>query len=506
MIPARTDQLDDLRGSPAVAESPRRPLNVLQESPLDRLPVAVPETDKVDSGPQRWVASRFNIQATTDDGRLALWNTYSGAMSVFPAAERDRVRSLITRRGVEAKAEGLVGYLQKRNFLIGEGVDEYRRFQFRFGQNHHRSDSLRLILLASEDCNFRCEYCYERFARGTMLPWVRSAIKKLVDRELAGLRHLNVSWFGGEPLYGFAAIEELGAYFHEVATEHSIELSSAITTNGYLLTPEVVDKLLGWQIKHIQVTIDGAPEDHDRLRHTRNGEGTFDTIFDNVRAIGRRDDEFSLQIRINFDPRSHSRAEDFIDQVGDEFGNDPRFRLLLRSVARWGGPKDQDLEVCSSKQQATITRKLAEKARQRGLGNYDDLRQMGCFGAHVCYAAKPRQFLIGADGKVMKCTVALDTDSSNIVGQLKPEGKLDLDADKLALWSVAPFTTETKCQKCVILPVCQGMSCPYLRIKRAKTRCPSLRSEAKKSLIAAQQLAGAEKRKIWVDRGAASGA
>ena len=506
MIPARTDQLDDLQGSPAVARSPRRPLNVLQESPLDSMPVAVPEVEKTEPRPQRWVASRFNVQATTDDGRLALWNTYSGAMSVFPATERDRVRSLLTRRGVEAKAEGLVGYLEKRNFLIAEGADELRRFQLRFGESHHRTDILHLTLLASEDCNFRCEYCYEKFARGTMQPWVRSAVKKLVERELDGLRRLRISWFGGEPLYGFAAIEELATYFEEVTTEHSIKLDGAITTNGYLLTPEVVDKLLGWGINHIQVTIDGAPEDHDRLRHTRTGEGTFDRIFDNVRAIGRRSEEFLLQIRVNFDPWSYGRVGDFIDQIGDELGNDPRIRMLLRPVARWGGPQDRDLNICGAEQQAKVNAKLAARVRELGLENYDDLRNLGCFGAHVCYAARPRHFLIGADGKVMKCTIALDTHDGNIVGRLTPEGELDLDPDKVAQWSVSPFTTEAKCQKCVILPVCQGLSCPYEKVRGAETSCPTLRTEAKKSLLAAQRSAGAGKRKIWVDRGADSGA
>src|SRR3712207_7092344 len=38
-------------------------------------------------------------------------------------------------------------------------------------------------LLASEDCNFRCTYCYEDFARGTMQPEVREGIKAMRSEE-----------------------------------------------------------------------------------------------------------------------------------------------------------------------------------------------------------------------------------------------------------------------------------------------------------------------------------
>lgn len=442
-------------------------------------------------GTARWVASRYNVQATTGDGRLLIWNTLQGSITAFPAGQRDRVRATLTRRGFEAPATGLVSYLAKRGCLVKEGSDEFRRFRHRFGRTHYTNDHLELMLLASEDCNFRCEYCYESFPRGTMQPWVRASVKKLVERRLDGLRSLTLSWFGGEPLYGFEAIAELGPFFQQKAAERGIRFSAGVTTNGYLLAPDVADKLLRWGTKNFQVTLDGPAEDHDRRRPTRTGEGSFARIFENLTSLRGRSEDFNSIIRINFDSESHPRLHPFIEALGDAFGNDSRFRLLLRPVARWGGANDPNLEVCGVEEEERVIEELTHLARARGIGNFDDLRISGRFGAMVCYAARPNHLVIGADGKVMKCTVALGAHDANIVGRLMPDGELEIDEDKLTIWTEPTFDSVGKCRKCVVLPTCQSLACPYGRLRSGEAPCPPVRSKSKKRLV---QIYGAPQR------------
>jgi len=475
--------------------SPSR-LNILRQSPLDQASSCPAEPSAPPQDQIRWRASRFNVQASAPDGGLVLWNTFCGAMSSFPAAQRDRVRALLTQRPFEAKAAGLAGYLADRGFLVPADLDEYRRFQYRSGQSHYRSDILQLTLLASEDCNFRCVYCYEPFARGTMRPWVRDAVKKLIADRLPSLRRLSISWFGGEPLYGFEALQDLGPYFVKISQEHGIRLTSSITTNGYLLTPETADHLLAWGVNNIQVTIDGLPEDHDRLRPTRTGEATFATIFKNLQAFTERSEEFNMLVRINFDPRSYTAMERFLDLLKSTFRDDPRFKVLIRPVGRWGGDNDSALNVCGEEDARRVTAQLSEALQERGMGSFDDLRKMGRFGAHVCYAARPYHFIVGADGKLMKCTVALDTDERNVVGRLTPEGKLDLDLDRASLWSEPVYAAVEKCRHCVILPLCQGMACPYQRIRGRETHCPPLKRELRSNLLCTQKAAEPEGKTI----------
>src|SRR6185295_15549838 len=100
---------------------------------------------------------------------------------------------------VEGPLEGIAKYLADRGFLVPESHDEYKVLQLAAGKEHYRSDILELFLLPSEDCNFRCRYCYESFARGTMAPEVRAGVRKLIEKRIAGLNRLSIAWFGGEP-------------------------------------------------------------------------------------------------------------------------------------------------------------------------------------------------------------------------------------------------------------------------------------------------------------------
>lgn len=464
--------------------------HILQESPLDHRAVtpapARPEPPPSPL-PQRWIASRYNVQTTTEDGRLIVWNTFRGSISTFRPELRDTIRALLTRRGCEGKPEGYIGYLRDRGYLLAAGTNEYRLFQSAFGHQHYRQDMLELTLLSSEDCNFRCQYCYEDFARGTMDPAVRENVKKLLAKRLPGLRFLTVGWFGGEPLYGWPAIADLAPYFREIASRHSLAFYSHMTTNGYLLTPDIADQLLSWGVLRYQITVDGAPEDHDRSRPARTGEGTFETIFRNLQALKRRSEEYIVEIRINFSPENSGRLEEFLALLGEEFGGDPRFRLRFRPVGRWGGSNDANLTVCGLDEADELSQRLGEAAHRQGLENCDDIRHTNEMGSQVCYAARPYHFIIGADGLVMKCTVELDKEDRNVVGRLTEKGDLELDANKFALWTEPAFATDSGCQKCVVLPVCQGISCPLIRIEKNDSPCIPLRSGAKRALRTADR-------------------
>jgi len=129
---------------------------------------------------------------------------------------------------------------------------------------------------------------------------------------------------------------------------------SSMTTNGYLLTPDVADRLLSWNIRKFQITLDGAPEDHDRNRPARDGQGTFWTIFNNLREMSKRTEPFAVDIRVNFDRGNYPRLGGFLELVDGEFRNDPRFKVRFRGVGRWGGPNDPKLDVCGEEEAGQV--------------------------------------------------------------------------------------------------------------------------------------------------------
>lgn len=453
-------------------------------SPLDAIPIIL-VSDRVSAQKaqdSRWSPSRFNVQATTEEGWLLLWNTFTGNMNAFKPHQREALLSLLSRKGVDSSNK-FITYLVSRGFLVPEEADELRRVQYAFGKESYRNDKLELILLPSEDCNFRCTYCYEDFRRGTMLPEVREGIRKLVESRLGSLRELTVNWFGGEPLYGMEAIDDLAPYFSELCNRHGISYFSHMTTNGYLLTDEVAGRLLAANVTDFQITLDGLSEDHDKMRPARDGGGTFQTIFDNLVSMSQRSEDFSVVIRVNFNGDNAPRLDALLQNLSAEFANDSRFTISFHSVGRWGGDNDANISVCGRDEAQHYRMKLKSAARQLGLSVTSGWMPGAGVGSQVCYAARPYNFIIGAHGDLMKCTIDLDKRDRNIVGRLSRDGVMDLDMDKMALWTEPAFERDTGCQSCHMLPACQGIHCPQIRFDSGNRPCPGIRRTAKQEML-----------------------
>jgi uncharacterized protein len=456
--------------------------NILERSPYDLDPLK-PEP-AIAATPQKrgWTPSRYTLRAATADGGLVLWNTSSGKLSLFNARLASLVQAILKTHGASTEPEALVQFLAARGFIVPQGTDELRRFRFAFGEQHHAKDRLQLFLLASEDCNLRCTYCYEDFPRGTMSPWVRDAVKKYLAKRVPALSQFTLEWFGGEPLYGFEAIADIAPFACDLVERHNVRYLSKITTNAYLLTPEVFEQLLAWKVLSYQITVDGPAEHHDRSRPGRDGSPTFERIFSNLKAMHDRPGSFAVMLRMNFDRDNHHELGRLLDLVTTDLERDPRFRLSFRPVGQWGGPNDRALNVCAPDEAIDNQLLLEEEARKRGLLLAGSIHHSGGLGAQVCYASRPYSFIIGASGKVMKCTIDLDRRDRNVVGRIDEQGTLHLDQDKMAMWTEPAFESDPKCRKCVILPSCQGMSCPLERWDEHRSPCPSIRSTYKRHM------------------------
>lgn len=454
-------------------------------SPYDRSPAPVNEPSLVQlryTPKQRWVPSRFNARTLGADGRLILWNTLTGAISVFLPKDSGKVIAHLAPGGVRGPLGKYGEYLSRRGFLVRDNTDEMGLFRYKYAQEQWRNDVLQLILLASEDCNFRCVYCYEKFERGTMDPETRQGVRALLLQRAPRLKDLNVGWFGGEPLYGWEAIEELGPFFKDIVQRHGLTYHQHMTTNAYLLTEERATKLLDWGCRNYQITIDGLPEDHDCKRVGRDGSPTYSVILDNLRSLRARKDEFFVNLRVNFDRQNFSRLGEFLEALSQDFGGDARFQLRFRAVGKWGGSGDDQLSTCGLDEQRTVIRGLREKAEEVELSHEAGITGISAPGSQVCYAARPYNFIVGATGKLMKCTVALYEVDANVVGQLHPDGTLELNDEHMTKWVNPHFETDALCQKCYVLPGCQGAACPLTRVTDNMRSCCSVKSHLKQEM------------------------
>ena len=133
-------------------------------------------------------------------------------------------------------------------------------------------------LMLTDECNLACKYCFcessrNIFKKSTMtVDIAKKAIDFLFDRKN---KDLTIIFFGGEPLINFPVIEFSLDYSKKLAQQKKKNVFYKITTNGTLLTNQIIDKLMAFNVA-IMVSLDGPQEYHDKQCPMKdNGEGSF---------------------------------------------------------------------------------------------------------------------------------------------------------------------------------------------------------------------------------------
>jgi uncharacterized protein len=402
------------------------------------------------------------VRVQDETGRWIVYNSMTGALGAIPKGAEDKILPLF-RDGHEGLPANEVKGLVARGFLVPQHEDELKKAE-RLKERRLSFRGLHLILMPTEECNFRCKYCYEDFARGRMPARVREGVKNLVRRSVKELERLEVGWFGGEPMEEMGVIEEISHELMGLTAAAGVPYSANIVTNGFHLNEDNLRRLLAAGVDRIQVTLDGLAAQHDSQRVTRAGHPTFDTIWKNLQSAKRLPERFKLSVRVNFNARTLIGLDSFLAQFSQEFASDDRFSLMFRPVGHWGGPNDDGVEVCTARDGEIAQFTSAKRAHAHGIrsgGTFPFLLPHGS----VCYAANPRSFVIGSDGTLYKCTVALKKDF-NKVGRLRPDGDLELDEARFKRWVEADDRNDSVCQACSFRPACQGAACPLERIER----------------------------------------
>jgi uncharacterized protein len=281
--------------------------------------------------------------------------------------------------------------------------------------------SLRLILFITEQCNFRCVYCYEDFKLGKIEESVIEGVKNLILGRISELSFLHLSFFGGEPLLNKQAVLDLSSWAKELAEKNGVSYIGDITTNGYSLDETIFENLLTAGVTAFQVTIDGEKNTHDKLRPTINGKSTFEKIYSNLIMMSKSPKEFWCTFRFNIADSNFESVKSFITDYSNPFAGDKRFTFHFHPI--FGMP-----ELTLTKEEQLSELRTLAVSKNLTFDSPDD--------NGLCYAAKANSFVIRADGTLQKCTVALKSDVNNL-GKINRDGTLDIDEYKLKKWLFA---------------------------------------------------------------------
>lgn len=450
---------------------------------------AMPAAEKTTTAAyQDYVPSRYNLLQPVDD-RVVAVNTLCGS---FLSLNQDGDATTWLRKGLKNVPKNpTADRLIEMGYFVRNRADEQALACEQWQSSSNQTSVLRLILLPTEGCNFRCLYCYESHQPSRMSDETVSDILTFVRQNIHNYAALRISWFGGEPLLCMDLIEHISSELMDICRRERRLYIADITTNGYLLTPDVMKKLLRLRVLSYQVTVDGSAAIHDRNRPLANGEGTYHTITENIRKIRRevKTGTFQFLVRVNFTRESLEEFDSFSAELQQLLAGDKRFHLLFRPAGDWGGRIDERIRcsLVTEKSEQVLERMLRKNSNLDLREHLDFLLPCG----YLCYASCASAFVIDPQGIVRKCTCHLESDA-NRIGKLE-NGKLLLDRYAAAQWSLASVTPSDTCKQCVMFPVCGMSACPANRIVLKKPEddsgyenCP-LESKLLPQLIAAME-------------------
>jgi uncharacterized protein len=316
------------------------------------------------------------------------------------------------------------------------------------------SKILRLTIYPTEQCNFRCRYCYQYYKNGKMSSETVNALLLFLEKRLPTLNVIHINWFGGEPLLAQDIIRQTSEVIQNGCRGNSsLRYVGNITTNGYLLNLETFKKLTGMGIRAYQITLDGLEERHNRTRKLINGGGTFATIWNNLLAIKNSSCDGRIQIRLNYTEENYKGVVQIIEKIKNELLTDRRFKVYFRPIEKFGGRNDDEIKSVQFERQKEITRYFKSV-----LGCDVDCRER--FDNYICYASQLNSFVIRSNGVIQKCDLGLDLDANN-VGVLNNDGTLNIDRRKFLMWSKGLETQDEKM-----------LSCPYFHYFMAASGSP----------------------------------
>jgi len=403
-----------------------------------------------------WMASRFNLGVDLPGGRKAVLNTFTGAIAIVKGDTWRRYLQpggeLRASRAGRSPARDL---LFSKGFLVPAKVDEVDLVRIRTQSARFSDARLGVTLVPTLACNLACRYCFEGAAQeaGRGKAMTRDMEGEIVCHIAAaarGKKHIDICWFGGEPLLSTKAITRISSRLIPACDRAGVKYSASLVTNGYLLSRETVEALSNCRLRFMQVTVDvPTVEKRDRL-----GRATIDQVLDNLALAARK---LPAYLRINVS--SDDEAE--FDRLYDDLVR-RRLHASLKSIyfAYVFGPECGSLgcRFPASEYPSYVRTVIRERRKARALGLPVNvscrLEPLGCV------ATSRSHEVIGPDGLLYKCPEDIGL-PERAYGSVSAGAAVKLSS--WIPWLTYDWLGDGKCARCPALAGCGG-GCPHRRM------------------------------------------
>lgn len=392
--------------------------------------------------------SDFNVW-TLDGDDLIVYNTLTGALLTFNKRTANRVLVAMQRGNITRVPKCYIPNLTRDGVIVEDNYDELSVVKARNLLGRTQNELILSVMLTMS-CNFKCRYCFQsrKSKLNTMSHKTEQRVVSLVKREAKKKDRISVDWYGGEPLLRFNQLVRMNNAFARECEKCDTEYLVSVTTNGYLFTPEVVKYLSGFNVTHLQITLDGPPETHDFSRPFANGNGTFATILANIRRAVEAG--VPVIVRVNVWKLNIGQVSKLYD-ILEENGLRNKVNVIIKPV----------LSSKANPCQASCL--PVNEVAQLSLGIYRDAATKGWVvlpelshlqGHEFCIVDSVGQFIIDPGGRLYKCGECFEKSES--VGCLGQNGELRLDELSWTRWIGKDPLSFSECRACKLLPICMG--------------------------------------------------
>ena len=396
--------------------------------------------------------SAFNEIYTSKDGEILVFNRHSGRIL---KSRSDRFCSVFTGATKEyEQIDPAMKSLIEDGFIVPSNADE-NSIEYLLNLDSISSNELKLIIIPTYQCNFRCTYCYQDFKTLYMDEMMANRIVRYIKKEIHKYAGLSIGWYGGEPLLCTDLINNLSQELIGICHSVNRKYSATITTNGYLLNDGVFKQMLKNRITLYQITLDGLKNIHDRDRKFANGNGTFDVIVNNLKSISQqiKSGIFKIKIRSNMQSNQYDDYKEFIKYLYDNFGNDNRFVYWFTAVSNYGGDSIKNIKNRLSTFDEVYDLLLSSEYYLDYSPFYYHLI------ARSCITSARNSYVVAPDCSILKCSVGFD-EEYNKVGYITEKGEAIIDKYKLSKWLHYKRDPKSRCASCDIGTSCVDFACP----------------------------------------------
>lgn len=403
--------------------------------------------------------SIYNFFYERSPGKNIGYNTFTKAIVMLDDSECAALRS-VSESGCVLDDDNMSEVLIHNGFIVEDDFSEVAFLKYFHYKTKFSNDQLSLTIAPTLDCNFACPYCYENPRSGKMSQEVQKCILAYIKQKIdEGVKKLDVTWYGGEPLLYPEIVDYLASSVNSYATEKEVSVGMSLVTNGYLITYGIVDMFVKNNIHSIQITLDGLETHHNQRRFLRGGAGTFNKIIDNLSLF--KGTPIRVNIRMNVDQyncEDYAMLKELIDSFdGFEIALYPSAveNINEREEERkeyYMNSKDYEAFIVDSHKN--------DRLADGGLDVIDDRR-------YFCAAELENSYVVDEMGNFYKCWDDIGNKNS-VCFNILDIGNINY-YQMAKYMAIDPFSDE-RCIECKFLPLCFG-GCKFQKNTLQKSVC-----------------------------------